>query len=319
MKNILLVFLMVSALFFAVSCSEDDIDDALGGSCDVEGTETCSSDGAQILVCSDYTWQVKKACNINFGQYCRQTASGSYSCTDSGNGGNNDGGDTDTLPETDDNDSTDSDTEPAGDTDSTDSESADDSDSSDDGDTQPSDNDNDTDTGAPEPEEDPIPAPGDCANIMTCLDSCEVDSEGNLIDSTCPQTCYNNGTSTGQTQYAAWQTCNENNSCKGYYDCLWKKCRDEDAVCGLAGDTVNYKIPYGKANISGTFTYLHSEDENWSNANGLQGGFLTGTFGKTNVKIVDDPSSVYAFATFFPEETTTEGTSSGGTETISPS
>lgn len=163
MKKILLVFLMVSVLFFAVSCSEDDIDDALGGSCDVEGTETCSSDGAQILVCSGYTWQVKKACNLNFGQYCRQTASGSYSCTDSGNGGgNSEGGDADTLPEPDDTDSTDSehsDTEPAGDTDSTDSEPADDSDSADDGDTQPSDTDTDTDTGTP-----------DNDNTETCTD-----------------------------------------------------------------------------------------------------------------------------------------------------
>ena len=80
MKKILLTVLAITAMFFAVSCSEDDVFDALGGSCDVNGTETCSPDGSQILVCSDYTWQIKKSCNLNFGQYCRQTASGSFSC-----------------------------------------------------------------------------------------------------------------------------------------------------------------------------------------------------------------------------------------------
>ena len=85
MKKILFALFAAAAMLFIVSCSEDDVPDALGGSCDAEGTEICSPDGSQIMVCLDYSWQTKKNCNINFGEYCRQTASGSYSCKDSGN------------------------------------------------------------------------------------------------------------------------------------------------------------------------------------------------------------------------------------------
>lgn len=310
MKKILFVTFMFFAMFFIVSCSGDDeISNALGGSCTIEGAETCSADSSQILICQNSSWQAKKTCNLNFGQYCRQTAAGSFSCTDTENGSNdstdNENTDTESDTETPDSnpetpDSTDS--EPSDNEPADDNEPVDDSDSTDDGDTQPSDNDNDTDTGEPEPEEDPIPAPGDCANIMNCMDGCS--------DQTCAENCYNNGTEAGKNQYMAWDNCNTSNSCEYYYDCLWTNCRNEEAVCGLAGDTANYKIPYGKANISGTFTYLHSTDEINNNEiytnHIIQGGFISGSFGKTNASLANDSS--YALAIFFPEETEGEET-----------
>jgi hypothetical protein len=304
MKKILFVTFMFFAMFFIVSCSGDDeISNALGGSCTIEGAETCSADSSQILICQNSSWQAKKTCNLNFGQYCRQTAAGSFSCTDTENGSNdstdNENTDTESDTETPDSnpetpDSTDS--EPSDNEPADDNEPVDDSDSTDDGDTQPSDNDNDTDTGEPEPEEDPIPAPGDCVSIMDCMGECELDANGNLVDSKCPENCYNNGTIDGKAQYQDWQNCNESNNCEYYYDCLWEKCRNEEAVCGLAGDTVNYKIPYGKANISGTFTYLHSSDETVYSNHTIENGFITGSFGRTNVNLIDTNATPFAFA-----------------------
>ena len=306
MKKILFVTLMFFAMFFIVSCSGDDeISNALGGSCTIEGAETCSADSSQILICQNSSWQAKKTCNLNFGQYCRQTAAGSFSCTDSSSNDSTDNGNTDTESDTETPDSNtetpdSTDSEPSDNEPAEDNEPADDSDSSDDSDTQPSDTDTDTDT--QEPEEDPIPAPGDCANIMNCMDGCS--------DQTCAENCYNNGTEAGKNQYMAWDNCNTSNSCEYYYDCLWTNCRNEEAVCGLAGDTVNYKIPYGKANISGTFTYLHTSDEidnDGISANHVvMGGFINGSFGKTNVSLANDSS--YALAIFFPEETEGEET-----------
>ena len=304
MKKILFAVFMVFTTLFIISCSEDEdtANNVIGGSCAVEGAETCSSDTSQILICSDSSWQTKKACNINFGEYCRQTASGSYSCKESGN--NNDSTDsgndvndndpediTDTNPDDSD---TPTDTEPVDNTDSDtdDTEPNNDSDSTPDNDTD-TDNDNDQQ----ENPQDPIPAPGDCANIMNCIDACEVDSEGNLVNSECPQTCYNNGTTTGKNQYMAWENCNVSNSCEYYYDCLWKKCRDEDAVCGLAGDTANYKVPYGKITINGTFNYLHDENEtNVLIANCISGGFVTGSFGSSNINLIDSTKTPLAYA-----------------------
>ena len=315
MKKILLTVLAITAMFFAVSCSEDDVFDALGGSCDVNGTETCSPDGSQILVCSDYTWQIKKSCNLNFGQYCRQTASGSFSCTDNGNSSdptdpeNTDNTDSD-LPDPNQNDNEPTDPEPADDSEpandndpepaddnepanDNDPEPSDDSDSAPDNDTdsdtQPSDNDNDT---PPEPGN-TIPAPSDCANIMNCMDNCATDSNGNLVDSNCPQNCYNNGTSKGITEYNNWADCNDSHSCNYYYDCLWANCRDEEALCGLAGDTSNYKIPYGKAIINGTFNYLNNQ--NSTSPKTISGAFATGTFGN-NGKLAESSSSMYSYA-----------------------
>ncbi|MBO4711907.1 hypothetical protein J5681_08345 [bacterium] len=303
MKKILFAAFVIFAAFFIVSCAgEDEVSNVLGGSCAIEGEEACSSDSSQILICSDSSWQMKKACNINFGEYCRVTASGSYSCKDSGSNDSTDSGNNgdDNIPEdtTDtnpDDSDTETDTEPDDDTDSDtdDTKPNDDSDSAPDNDTD-TDNDNDQQ----EDPQDPIPAPGDCANIMNCINACEVDSEGNLVDSNCPQTCYNNGTTDGKNQYMAWENCNTSNSCEYYYDCLWTKCRDEEAVCGFAGDTANYNVPYGKVTINGTFTYLHDEnEENILIANCISGGFVTGSFGRNNVSLIDSDKTPLAYAT----------------------
>ena len=310
MKKILLFVFAFFAAVLIVSCSDESEEtNELGGSCAVEGEESCSGDNSQILVCSSSSWQAKKTCNINFGQYCRQTASGAYSCTDSGSssnsgdsGNNNNNNDNNSDSNSNNNDSTDSNqndndstepepndndqdnnTDPADDADSNDTEPNNDSDT-----TDPTPNDNDNDQ--QENPQSTLPAPGDCANIINCMDSCGEN------DSTCQQNCYNNGTTAGKNQFSAWQTCNENNSCEYYYDCLWENCRDEEAICGLAGDTVNYKIPYGKATIHGTFTYLHDEnEEDVFISNCVEGGFVTGSFGN-NFNLIDSSKTPLAYA-----------------------
>ncbi len=329
MKRFLSAALLILAMFFVVSCGDsEDESNQLGGSCSLEGAESCSGDGALILVCNDSTWQTKKSCNLNFGQYCRQTADGSYSCTDSGNGGNgdggngggnndggngggdnggeNDGGDTDTTPESDDNDTTDSepnDNEPADDNEpndndsgQSDNESANDNDSGD-NDSAP---DNDSDNEQLGPVNPDLPAPGDCANIMKCMNSCE------STDTDCPQNCLNNGTIDGKAQYNDLFTCGNNQSCKndeGAYpnDCLWNKCRNEYVICGGAGDTLKYKVPYGKVTINGTFNYLHNGDEEESvySTHVIEGGFITGSFGNyesTLTNLIDEDATPFAYA-----------------------
>ena len=310
MKKILFAVMMIFAMFFLVSCAEDEIGDAVGGSCAEEGAETCSEDAAQILICRDFSWQTKKTCNLNFGQYCRQTASGSYGCSDTDSGNTT----TDPAEPTSDN------TEPTGtetnneptDPEPSDNEPTENNEPTDDNsdsapDNEPTDDNSDSaPDNEPEETETPIPAPGDCANIMKCIDGCS--------DQTCAQNCYSSGTIDGKAQYDDLLNCGDEKSCEndnGYsFACLWENCRDKYAVCGLAGDTANYKIPYGKANISGTFTYLHSTDEINNNEiytnHIIQGGFISGSFGKTNASLANDSS--YALAIFFPEETEGEET-----------
>lgn len=158
MKKILFAVFMVITMVFVVSCSEDELSDAIGGSCDVEGAESCSDDASQIIVCSNYTWQTKKVCNQNFGEYCRLTSSGSYSCkgssnndsTDTESGDNTDSELPDSTPEDTDTD-TNTDTDTATDTDTnTDTDTATDTDTDTDSDSDTStdtDSNTDTDTG----------------------------------------------------------------------------------------------------------------------------------------------------------------------------
>ena len=92
MRKISLVF-MIFMMFFLVSCVDDD-DLAAGYPCSVDGEEVCSDSGNEILVCWNELWQTKKSCNTNFGEYCRETASGKLGCKE--NDSSHDTGDTNT-------------------------------------------------------------------------------------------------------------------------------------------------------------------------------------------------------------------------------
>ena len=92
MRKISFVF-MIFMMFFLVSCVDDD-DLAAGYPCSVDGEEVCSDSGNEILVCWNELWQTKKSCNANFGEYCRETASGKLGCKE--NDSSHDTGDTNT-------------------------------------------------------------------------------------------------------------------------------------------------------------------------------------------------------------------------------
>ncbi|MBO7126998.1 hypothetical protein J6W78_05595 [bacterium] len=291
MKKILFAAFMVFAAFFIVSCAgEDEIANAIGKSCAVEGEEICSDDNSQILICRDFSWQMKKSCNLNFGQYCRQTASGSFSCTDSGNSTEPTNEPTETEPteqepEPEDNEPTDpepsdnepNDNEPA-DNEPTDPEPSDNEPSDDD--TEPA-NDNDTEPVVKDLET--------CTDIAKCRKDCDTSS--------CRTECYNRGTDEAQNDYdEATQKCMTYTE----LDDL-KKCLELRLKCGTPGDE-SYALPYGHAVINGSFSYINDPATTSFSQGTFIGTFVNGIFG-SNGNIPDATSN----ATFSYAEVSTNG------------
>ena len=153
----LLTILTLFSLFFLISCAKDEDDGAaVGGLCLTDGEETCSTDSSEILVCKDSFWESKKTCRTHLGEYCRQTASGSYSCSETEIADSGDSSDSDT-----------SDTGDSSDTDTTDSDN--------------------NDTTPPQPDNDTTPAPSDDNNTDTTdNDTAEGDNDP-AEDSDIPQ------------------------------------------------------------------------------------------------------------------------------------
>lgn len=281
MKKILFAAFIVLAAVFAVSCAgEDEITSAIGGSCSEEGAETCSSDSSQILICRDLSWQSKKSCNLNFGQYCRQTASGSYSCTDSGNSSDpadsgSDNSDTsEELPDTSDTDTDEADT--AAETDNEPNEE----DTETDEDTDIEENDDDTDS---EPEGDtPIET---CAGIVECQNQCDSPN--------CSSNCYARGTAEAQNDIYE-----RNQKCPSYteFEDL-KHCQELYVKCGQKGDE-SFETPYGHAIINGSFAHIHEAGTSNFSTGTYISTFVTGNFG-SNGNIPDataQSDASFAFA-----------------------
>ncbi|MBR4489377.1 hypothetical protein IKP13_01960 [bacterium] len=287
MKKILLALLMVSTAFFTASCAdEEEVSNLIGGTCSVEGEEACSADSAQILICRDASWQAKKNCNLNFGEYCRQTADGVFSCKDSGGSNPSDPADSedpsDNLPDSsddlpDENNTPETDTEPEDDTDSTpDNET----------DTEP--NDADTDT---EPEDTtPIET---CAGIFACQNNCTTTE--------CSTQCYTRGTTEAQNDFYAWRECrtsNNNNISEILKD---EDCKESMIKCGEVGD-MTYSLPYGHAIVKTSIPYLYSEADIDSegnisiNFNNSAATFITGNFGNSGNIVNPAAQGTYAFA-----------------------
>ena len=84
MKNFRAIFASLCVILFFTACGSDkkneDETAKLGSSCSVLGEETCSADSSEIFVCKNYIWHTKKICELNFGEYCQKTESGSYIC-----------------------------------------------------------------------------------------------------------------------------------------------------------------------------------------------------------------------------------------------
>ena len=79
-KNIFLLSVAVFTLFIS-ACGAADEDGIFAGSeCTFEGSEICSDNGVDILVCQSSTWTLKKQCNISIGKKCRQGSDGALGC-----------------------------------------------------------------------------------------------------------------------------------------------------------------------------------------------------------------------------------------------
>ena len=287
MKKILFAAFMVFAAFFIVSCAgEDEIANALGKPCTVEGEETCSADSSQILICQDFLWQAKKNCNLNFGQYCRQTASGAYSCTDSGS--TNDS--TDTEPE---------DNEPT-------EQATDDNEPTE---PEPEDNDpteqepEDNDPTEPEPEDNDPTEPDDtdhentdietCADIIKCQAAC---SSGD-----CSAQCYNDGSTQAQNDFYAWKNCKTEHNYDYNEIIKDEACKNAMIGCGEVGD-MTYGLPYGHAVIQTSIPYLYSEadvDSDGSISIAYSNSattFIIGNFGNSGNIVNPAAQGTFAFA-----------------------
>ncbi len=282
MKKVLFAAFMVSAVFFIASCAgEDEIANALGKSCDVEGEEICSDDNSQILICRDLSWQTKKSCNLSFGQYCRLTAGGSYSCTDSGNT-TEPTEPTSEPTETEPTEQEPEDNEPA-ETEPTEPET---------NDNEPEDNEPVNDDTEPENDNDTEPVVKDletCTDIAKCRKDCDTSS--------CRTECYNRGTDEAQNDYDE-----ANQKCMTYTELEdLKKCLELRLKCGTPGDE-SYALPYGHAVINGSFSYINDPATTSFSQGTFIGTFVNGIFG-SNGNIPDATSN----ATFSYAEVSTNG------------
>ena len=78
-KNIFLFLIAVFVLFIS-ACGDDEEEIVAGSSCASEGSEICSDNGIELLLCQDSVWTLKKQCNISIGKRCRQNADGIFDC-----------------------------------------------------------------------------------------------------------------------------------------------------------------------------------------------------------------------------------------------
>ena len=145
-KNIFLLLIVVLMLFVS-ACSVDDDEIVAGSSCSSDGSEFCSDNGADLLLCQDSTWTLKKQCNISIGKRCRQNADGVFGCFGEGETGVSDSGTNPDDTETDSGNSENNTEEPdTGNTPDTETENHDNDDNSEDPDkTNYNDSDNDSD------------------------------------------------------------------------------------------------------------------------------------------------------------------------------
>ena len=185
-KNILLLLVAVFTLFIS-ACADDEEEIIAGSPCYSEGSEICSDNGTDLLLCQNSAWTLKKQCNISIGKRCRQNADGVFDCFSEGED-IEDNTDSDTsdhnTEEPDTNDTSDTENEtPDDDAASGDPNDKDDSDDKPHTDTEPGDpdnsedtefTDNDTENVPVENDNDPdIPEPpaGQCSSNSDCSGS----------------------------------------------------------------------------------------------------------------------------------------------------
>ena len=189
MKRVFLISALFCALFFLAACggsgkSENETV-KLGAPCSIDGEETCSVNGGEILICREQIWHTRDTCNLNFGEHCQKLPSGLYSCTapKQENEKEKDSDDTDSGQKNDDDadsaddsgdstDDSDSDSNEGGASDSGDDSDSDTSDSGNDAD---SGDDSDSDSGKKQGE-----LYGECYPNKTCNEGLVCDVENNV-------------------------------------------------------------------------------------------------------------------------------------------
>jgi len=179
MKKLCFVAALFCTLLFLAACGgksgkNEDKTAISGNPCQTDGEESCSVNGAEILVCQESLWQTKESCELDFGEHCRKLQDGSYSCR--------------APKETDDSSSEhQNDNDPAQDNESvSDGDTDSDPGNNADADPQP-DNDTDTDT-APEPTE-----------SKKCIDA-----GGTWIENAAGNSCTKTTDCTGKPEHAEW-------------------------------------------------------------------------------------------------------------------
>ena len=289
MKKILFAALMILAVIFVVSCSGDEAtaSNEAGASCSPEGMEACSQDYSQILICQDSAWQTKKTCNLNFGEYCRETVSGSYSCTDSGSNNSNDSGEN-TDPTDDITDPTD--TEP-NDNEPTDNEPEDNTEPADDN--EPDDITDPTEDGEPNDDDSNV-EPDDSESVVHDLETCAdiVKCQSECDSANCNSECYKRGTNDAQNDFYE-----RNQVCPTYTEINdLKHCQELYVKCGTKGDE-SYTSPYGYGNgyayghavINGSFSHIHEAGTTSFSQGTFIDTFVTGNFGSNGN--IPDPTA----------------------------
>ena len=208
-KNIFLLSAAVFMLFIS-ACGATDEDGIFAGSeCSFEGSEICSDNGVDILVCQSSTWTIKKECNISIGKKCKQGPDGSLGCFGEGENGSSgnsgDGGFEDPdIP------SSDSDSDPIPDNGEENPETADTEESDEDNIPEDQESSDDTDS-KPQPDPEPTdPEPTDPEpTIPDDAETPDNDTDSDT-DSGEPETpegqCSSNSDCSGSTPYCSIST-----------------------------------------------------------------------------------------------------------------
>ncbi len=77
----LILFVISTAIIYSCGSDEKKEKFAAGEKCLYDGVTECSDDTLSILECKDQVWEIRRVCNVNFGEFCRLVG-GKPSCNE---------------------------------------------------------------------------------------------------------------------------------------------------------------------------------------------------------------------------------------------
>jgi len=123
------------------------------------------------------------------------------------------------------------------------------------------------------PDADAVTTSG-CEAILNCMNDCK--------DDACAKACYDNGTTTGQTDYDALTKCYQDNNCAGKdLTCIYDNCKTEGEKCNFTIPAL-YGTAQANANILFILDYTKINDEDYITAHQnalINSAIFTGTYG----------------------------------------